>query len=233
MVLEKLTNLIRRVRRGEWSYYGKRLFPGGNMFLYGGVQLVFRLADLDKFEELYEIVDRRFHHQIRRASADDIERLCAEYPGSEQIFRIRVHRGNRCYIAVKSEEIVGFVWAAQPMGDHFDTNSLWVFRPDEMDGVWGTHGYVKPKYRLRGLFTFMMGAVLHDYVQEGYKRLYGETNGGNKASLQTHLSAGYEILWRVHYVSILGLKVYFAQNQKTEQWKIDYRFVLNVEKLRI
>jgi GNAT superfamily N-acetyltransferase len=233
VALKKLSNLKKRFRNGELGYYVKRLFPGGNMFLYGGVQLVFRLSDLDKFEEIFELVKRRFGHEVRCASSTDIERLCGEFPDSAAIFRTRVRRGNRCYVSIIDDEIAAFLWAMEPKGNYFDTNTMWVFRPEEMDGVWGTHGYVKPKYRLKGLFPFLMGVARHDYMDKGYVRLYGETHGGNRASIQTHLSAGYEIVWRVVYVSILGLKIYVAKNQKSGRSTLNFRYALRIENHKI
>jgi len=207
--------------------------PGGNPVLYGGVQLIFRLADLQKFEELHEIVSRRFGHESRRADESDIERLCAEFPDDAEIFRNRVRRGNCCYLSLKGEEITGFLWAREAEGEYFDTNTLWIFRPDQMDGLWGIYGYVKPRYRLQGLFLFLMGSARKDYQSKGYVRMYGETNGGNKASIQTHLSAGYEIVWKVVYVSILGLKLYLARNPVTGHRTFSFRYALRVAEHRL
>jgi len=233
LVWDRLENLKKRIRNGELGYYVKRLFPGGNMILYGGVQLVFRLSDLDKFEEAYEIVSKRFKHELRQASAQDIERLCEEFPDSEKIFRTRIKRSNICFLTMADDKISGFIWAMEPKGDYFDTNTLWIFRPEKIDGVWGTHGYVKPKHRLKGLFPFLMGGIRHEYLKKGYVRIYGETHGGNKASIQSHLSAGYEILWKVIYVSILGLKIYLAKNQLTGQRKVSARYKLRIDENRI
>lgn len=233
MSREKLANLRSRIRNRELGYYVKRLFPGGNIFLYGGVQLIFRLADVQKFEELFEIVSRRFGHEFRRADATDIERLCAEFPAEADVFRRRMRRGNCCYLSLKGEEITGFLWAREAEGECFDTNTLWIFRPDQMDGLWGIYAYVKPKYRLQGLFLFLMGNARRDFLPKGYDRMYGETNGGNKASIQTHLSAGYETVWKVVYVSILGLKLYFARNLKTGRRSFSYRYALRVAEYRL
>ena len=233
MAGQKLSNLKQRIRDGELSYYVKRFLPGGNPVLYGGVQLIFRLADVQKFEELFEIVSRRFGHEFKRADETDIEQLCGEFPAEAEVFRRRVRRGNYCYLSLKGEEITGFLWAREAEGEFFDTNTLWIFRPDQMDGLWGIYAYVKPEYRLQGLFPFLMGSARRDFLPKGYDRMYGETNGGNKASIQTHLSAGYEIVWKVVYVSILGLKLYFARNLTTGRRTFSYSYALRVAEYRL
>lgn len=233
MSRQELANLKQRIRNRELGYYVKRLLPGGNPILYGGVQLIFRLADLQKFEELNELVARRFGHESRRADESDIERLCTEFPGDAELFRRRVERGNYCYLSVKGDEVTGFLWAREAESEYFDTNTLWIFRPDRMDGLWGIYAYVKPKYRLQGLFPFLMGSARRDFLPKGFDRMYGETNGGNKASIQTHLSAGYEIVLKVVYVSILGLKLYFARNLTTGRRTFSYRYALRVAEYRL
>ena len=211
----------------------KRLLPGGNPILYGGVQLIFRLDNLQKFEEINELIARRFGHASRRADDADIERLCEEFPDDADVFRRRVDRGNYCYLSLKADEVTGFLWAREADGDSFDTNTLWVYRPERIDGLWGIYAYVKPRYRLQGLFPFLMGSARDDHLSKGYTRMYGETNGGNQASIQTHLSAGYEVAWKIVYVSILGLKLYFAKSPATGRRTISFRYALRVAEHRL
>ena len=224
----KIQKLRKRIQNGEFRYIFKRVFPRGNPVFYYSVQYVFQLSNKKKFKTLVDAVRKQCDHTPHIVTPDIFEQLCQDFPHKDQKFRKRMANGCRCYVTMKNDEISAYLWALEPQKDYFDTNSLWRFKPEQMDGNWCFDGFVKPQYRLRGLFPYLMGIMREEYSAKGYSTQYGETDAKNERSLNTHLRVGYEIEWRVLVISILGLKIYFAKNPISGARKINFRYALNI-----
>jgi len=228
----KIEKLKARLKNREYRYLVKRILPAGNMFLYSGIQLVFRLSDVDRFDQMYKLVKKRCDHEFKIATGETLKLLYDEFPEDAEKFKRRIARGNRCYVTMKDGEITGHIWALEAT-ERFNTNSLWRLKPDTMDGAWCFDGFVRPEYRMRGLFVYLMGGVRKDLLSQGYVTQYGETDNRNMSSLNTHLRVGYKIFWRVPFISILGLKIYFPRNPETGDRRVDFRYALRIDRHKL
>ncbi|GAB1257173.1 hypothetical protein NBRC116494_16750 [Aurantivibrio plasticivorans] len=226
----KVSKLLKRIKDGDWNYLRKRLLPRGNPILYIGSQLVFELTDTEKFNKLYTLVNKMCDHDIKIVQDKDVPQLCATFPESAELFKRRFAEGHKkCYVSLKNGEMTAHLWVTEPQMEYFNTNSLWKFYSGVTDAIWCFDGYVKPEHRMRGLFPYLMGAIRNDYLTKGYRTQFGETDANNDMSLNTHLKVGYEIIWRITIVSILGLKIYFARNEQSGNKKISFRYALNIK----
>jgi len=225
---EKIKN---RIQNGEFRYLIKRVFPRGNFIFYWGSQLVFKLTDVKKFDQLFSIIKKKCDHDIQIVDHNLLEQLCNDFPQKAEKFKKRIDKGYRCYVSLSKGKISAYLWVLEPSKNYFDTNSLWKFKPDQSNGIWCFDGFVKPEHRMIGLFPYLMGAIRDEYLNKGYVTQYGETDNNNDMSLNTHLRVGYTIFWRVFLLSIFGLKIYFARNESTGQRKIDFRYAIKIDDL--
>lgn len=228
----KARSFLKRLKNREFGYLAKRIFPGGNIVFYMGRQLVFRLYDYNKFKIKYEKSNRNLPHEIMLADKTIIDELCHNFPDNLKKFKNRFERGDKCYVTRLDKIISGYLWIKEsPV--FFDTNSMWQFKPSEMDGAWFFDVFVVPEYRRKGLFSFMLWNVYNEYAQRGHKTLYSETAYSNDISIASHLDLGFYIYRDVRYISMLGLKLYLANEPLNRRTKINCRYILNVAKYKL
>jgi ribosomal protein S18 acetylase RimI-like enzyme len=231
MFLKKLKKGYIRLRNREFRYLGKRLFPGGNYFLYIGRQLIFRLSDMETFNDQRMKACSQRSHKIAILDTVDIESLCNDFPNKAKAFRERTSQKDICYIARINNIISAYVWVKESK-DFFDTNSLLRFNPGKMDGVWFFDLFVKPEYRRQGLFSILVSTVYEDYSKKGYKTLYSETYHTNEASIISHRRLGFNVICEVKYISIFGFKIYILDHKESGR-SIRFRYALNVKKYKL
>ena len=229
----KLSKLKERLRKGDYAYLLRRIFPGGNPVFYFGRQLITRLSDVERFEEICARANKRCNYDILMLDEENSASLITTFPHQREKFERRISQGVPCIIAKKEEEIVGYMWFKEAQGDSFLTNSMWLFSPERMDGLWGFDIFVNPAYRMRGLFTYILHAVYEEAKRRGYGTIYGEVFYTNEISIKSQMRIGYEIVKDVRYYSIFGLKIYVVADPKTGARKIDFRYALNVKKYKL
>ncbi len=216
-----------RVKNGEFRYIAKRIFPGGNRFFYLGRQFIFECPDPKAVHG--EVKGDRY--LVSRASSDDIEKLCIEYPNKKSRFTKRLSLGDSCFVAKEGEVIAGYVWAKAPR-PVFDTNSLYRFR-SQKSGVWFFDLFVKPEHRRKGLFSSLVSAVVESYPATQCQVLYSETYHTNCGSIAAHKKMGAHVVADVRYISILGLKMYLCIEPRHSHRSVQIRYSLDVNKHKL
>ncbi len=229
----KLSRIKKRIDKGDYAYLIRRVFPGGNPVFYCGRQLITRLSDIDRFEEICARANKRCNYDILMLDEGSRDKLITTFPHQKEKFERRIRQGVPCVLAKKDDEIIGYMWFKEPQGDSFLTNSMWLFRPGKMDGLWGFDIFVDPAYRMRGLFTYILYAVYEEARRRGYETLYGEVFYTNEISIKSQMRIGYEIVKEVRYYSVLGLKIYVVEDPETGSRNIDFRYALNAKKYKL
>ena len=231
-ITEKARSFLIRLKKGEFGYIAKRIFPGGNIVFYMGRQLVFRLNDFGKFQLKCKNISHDTSCELAIADTGCIEELCTDFPQHAMKFRERFDKGDKCYVTRLGKTITGYIWVREaPV--FFETNSMWQFNPTEMDGVWFFDVFVKPEYRRRGIFSYMLCKVYDEHKQRGYRTLYSETSHSNNVSVVSHLDSGFYIYRDIRYISLFGFKTYLAYDPFMRRTKINFRYIMDVRKHKL
>lgn len=229
--MNKINSLIQRIKKGEFRYLFKRFFPGGNPVFYTGKQMLFKLSNIKRFESLFAMTRQRCSHQFLLADQLLIDRLKKEFPHKATRFTRRINAGDQCYVTLKDDDISGYAWIRE--ADVYDTNSLWRYRPQERDAFWAFDMYIKPQYRLQGVFIFLEGSLYELYKQKGYTSILGETPYTNEKALKSNMRNGFEVICEVRYISILGLKIYIENWLKENRKSLSFRYAIFANRYRL
>jgi GNAT superfamily N-acetyltransferase len=124
----------------------------------------------------------RLNATIRLAREDDLGAICRLYaydpwlwlgsdPGDQtavQLYRDRLRRGERCYLACVGSDLAHVNWTCYHWGDALPGHPLRL-RPGE---VYTTDAFTPPAFRGRGVHALVLGAMLTDARAQGARHAY-------------------------------------------------------------
>lgn len=219
-----ISKLLERLRKRQFRWLFKRLIPRDNPVFFAGRQLIFGMADRRKLREIHRRAARLVSYDVVPATGPHRQRLLAAFPEHALRFSRRFEQGASCHIALAKGEVAGYVWI-QPDAPEYATNSLLPFEPEPPGGYWYFDAFVKPQYRMKGVFPCLIGALAEQHAEP--RPLYGETAYNNLPSIRAHLSLGYSQIRTVDFVCVLGLRLYLIRDHETGRLRFRSRFELN------
>jgi GNAT superfamily N-acetyltransferase len=104
--------------------------------------------------------------QLRRREAND---------DRERLYRERLRRGQKCFVATIAGEVVGGNWTC--FGNEPDGSITYALAPDE---ILTTDAYTAVAHRGRSIHTALLHAMLAWAQQAGYRRAYTYRTLGNR-----------------------------------------------------
>ena len=157
----------------------------------------------------------------RMASLSDIKKLSQIY-GDSEVFRKRFENGCECMIAEIKGEIAGAIWLQY--NDTYRTNCEYIYRP-ESKLVWIFDAFIVPKYRLRGVFPFLISEIINYVNANAHEGVCGEIHYENQVSINAHLKIGFRKIEKISYVSFLGFFIYLVKNCALKRNRYLFRYV--------
>lgn len=182
----------------------RRLLKRGNPIFFWNQFVIVELV-----EPL--LTHRRLGLEPVLAAPQDIEQLCAQEPGNAERFRRRVRNGEECVMTRKGPRIVARMWCERG-GRMFETNGGVAFEPPRTPAVWGHDLYIDPNYRMRGDFVALMETAALPRNGADRAAVYGEIHVLNERSLAAHRRLGFQIIRRITFVMVLGVRVYVVRH---------------------
>ncbi len=117
----------------------------------------------------------RLDASIRLATESDLDTICRLYAGdswlwlgSQDLYRDRLRRGERCYLAVVDGALAHVNWTCFSWGDALPGRPL-VLRPGE---VYTTDAFTPPAFRGKGVHALVLGRMLSDAGAAGAVHAY-------------------------------------------------------------
>lgn len=224
--MPRVGKLLERVRKRQFRYLFKRVVPRDNPVFFAGRQLIFSMQDRTKAREVYQRAARLVKYEVVPAVGAHRQSLLDAFQEHAPVFSRRFDEGASCYLALAKGNVAGYVWI-QPVATEYATNSLLPFRPEPPGGYWYFDLFVKPEYRMKGVFPYLVGTLEKVHDEADPRPLYGETSYNNHASLRAHQSIGYRQIRTVDFVSLLGLRLYSIRDHDTGRRSVRFRFALN------
>ncbi len=127
-------------------------------------------------------VPNRLNATIRLAGETDLGAICGFYkndswlwlgshPGdkaAEQLYRDRLSRGERCYLALVGDELAHVNWTCYRWGDALPGRPLWLGAGE----VYTTDAFTPVAFRGKGVHALVLGTMLNDARATGAHRAY-------------------------------------------------------------
>lgn len=112
---------------------------------------------------------------IRLATKDDLDMLCGIYAadawlwlGSRELYRDRLQRGERCYLAFVGGALAHVNWTCFHWGDALPGRPVSLL-PGE---IYTTDAFTPPAFRGKGLHALVLGRMLADARSGGARHAY-------------------------------------------------------------
>lgn len=121
-------------------------------------------------------------HQWRRGRS----RLPTEF------YQERIDGVSLCAVACAGSDVAGLIWIDRP-GDY---SRMFRMRPGEAEL---NHGYVRPKYRHRGLFARLLAYTCAELQDRGYATPHAIVHESNGPSLRAFARAGFGAVGSVRH----------------------------------
>jgi GNAT superfamily N-acetyltransferase len=74
--------------------------------------------------------------------------------------------------------------------------------------------YIKPEFRLKGLFQHLYREVLDLAISHGDCQVFGEIHFLNKSSILSHYRLGFRVFENVHYIQLFRRKFFFEGKKR-------------------
>lgn len=113
----------------------------------------------------------------------------------------RFRSGLRFFQLWHQDTLAGTTWII--VGSRRYLDELAWSLPMHQDELWVRDVYISPKFRGRRLFSSLMGLILANHMR-GYRSIWSDVSWRNKASLQAHAKAGFQVRARVRAVDLAG-----------------------------
>jgi ribosomal protein S18 acetylase RimI-like enzyme len=128
--------------------------------------------------------------------------LLGRFGHSRATLEARLGRGDRAYVMLEGDELLGYVWFR---GGLYDDDGLGIRFRMEPGEVWLYDAMVARGRRGRGLYATLLRAAAAALGNEGLARIWVAVESANRNSLEAHLRAGAEPLHTLHLVRALGV----------------------------
>ena len=150
---------------------------------------------------------------IREADAEDISPMCL-LENKRGLFEKRFSAGERCILAVKGEQIIGYEWISTK-NIHIEERYNYPLKvPD--DAVYAYDALIKPEYRRQGIWSSLQKYTIYTASCDGRKKVMVMVDHDNQISIQAHLRFGYVFSKKVQIFILLG-KVFFREKKINHQ----------------
>lgn len=136
----------------------------------------------------------------RWAGTDDLERLTA-FGHPIPALAGRVARGDRAWIAVESDRLLGYCWFT--CGTYHDEASGLDF-PAHPDAVWLYDAMVDRDQRGRGVYPRLLAGAARQLAREGTRGIWIIVEALNRNSIRAHEAGGAVIRQTVRVVTLFG-----------------------------
>jgi len=144
---------------------------------------------------------------IRLATEDDVDTLCALYAadawlwlGSRDLYRDRLRRGERCFLAFVDGMLAHVNWTCFQWGDALPGVPLRL-RAGE---VYTTDAFTPPRFRGKGMHALVLGRMLSDARAAGARHAYTLGQLDRPDAHKGLLALGWREIGRVVYFQRLG-----------------------------
>lgn len=170
--------------------------------------------------------DRSIHHKLGQVPIADISRAGYEirvakledYPLmnpmaiGEDIFKMRLERGDTCVIAVRDNLVAAMAWGAS--GNLFIKNTGAVLDTGA-DGFYIYNAYTLVEDRRRGLYTALHDLLRQHYHANNKTNEFNSIDVYNQHSYQLHMKLGYKKIGITVYFCLFGINFCFYSDWLT------------------
>lgn len=204
--ISSFIDLVKKKRFFDVAFKLSQKFPDWfimlnktNMFFFPGKKTdikrfpkncIFREADLRDLPFVISINEEADQQEI-------IPKLYQDY----------FDQGRSCYIVEHNNQIVGYCWAFRNKyiltSDNYVRSNVELMLDNKT--VFFGDGYVKPAYRLRGIYPYMMSGMIDDCRRKGAEKIIANILSVNDNSRRSHVSIGFSPIKSMYYVSILTI----------------------------
>lgn len=161
---------------------------------------------------------RRYHdYTYRRATTDDLPGLmeCDGDSRHMELYSEFVSQNQVCCVLEHRGGIVGYVWVFFNRYivtyDHYTRSKIEIHF--ENNTVFLGNGFIKPTYRMKGVYPLLMSEMIRDISQSyGVERFLATTFYSNKNSLVSHMRLGFEAIRTCHYIRCFGIDFFLMSS---------------------
>ena len=140
-------------------------------------------------DEPFEDIEPGIEAAIRRATADDLERLGRVVTESKlALFRQRFEAGRLCFVALDGEKVAFFGWIS--LEDEYEPHTQTTIHPGDAD-VYLYDAHTVPEYRGNRLYPATMTAALQDLKRQGYRKAISIVFESNLAARKAMRRMGF------------------------------------------
>ena len=154
---------------------------------------------------------------VRQAETRDVDAIC-QCCNKRTIFEKRFAKGDICLVAVHEKNIIGYEWFSIK-SSHTEERGFFVLTIPK-NAVYAYDAYVKPGYRGKKVFTFIMNAAVNLTHNMKREKLITRVEKGNNASLIAHKRLGFSIIDSNIFIKIYGKSVFLKCKQPIK-WPIN------------
>ena len=152
---------------------------------------------------------------IREAGAEDISSMCL-LENKRDLFQKRFSAGERCILAVKGEQIIGYEWISTK-NIHIEERYNYPLKvPD--DAVYAYDALIKPEYRRQGIWSSLQKYTIYTASRDGRKKVMVMVDHDNQISIQAHLRFGYVFSRQVFVLMLLGREFFREKRMDHKQF---------------
>lgn len=159
-------------------------------------------------------IPNRLKAQIRLAGEDDIETVCRLYAtdpwlwlgrhpddvSAIELYRDRLRRGERCYLAFVGDELAHVNWTCYRWGDALPGRPVRL----ERNEIYTTDALTPAAFRGRGIHAVVLGRMLADARDAGARHAYTLGQRDRPEAHKGLLALGWREIGRVVYLQLRG-----------------------------
>lgn len=142
--------------------------------------------------------------RIREADGSDAVLAMMERPQST--IRDRFEQGARCLVALRGDELVGFLWWIEGPYREDEVRCLFVPEPVAV-ALWDFDVYVAPSHRGGPVFARLWDVAMERMDESGFERSCSRISAFNISSLRAHQRLGARVVGSRSYLCIGSLQV--------------------------
>ncbi|KAA3618749.1 MAG: hypothetical protein DWQ05_07245 [Calditrichaeota bacterium] len=147
-------------------------------------------------------------YSFRFASIEDLPLIQTLFPGKNiENIRQRFERKDVCILALEGEKCVGMSWLGTGRV-HEESKVKCSFRIQQ-NCVWVYDAFIAREHRSRGVY---LALGKYATMNSDFDKYYGFMVGINAASLKTHQRLGAIIVYKMKFISFLGITLHSSKN---------------------
>jgi len=146
-------------------------------------------------------------------SINDLPRLEKVMYQSRKAIEKRFKKGDRCFVAEIDSRIAHYTWLC--FGEEYLPSIEKRVRVKENE-AYIYNVYTVPSFRREGLFSFVLGQVLKQLQDSGYKKLWVSVLSNNLSSQNAFEKMGFEKETEIEYLRFLIFKKYRDFNGRSK-----------------